>query len=233
MNFKKPTRVALIASLILVGHPALAGIFLDKSIIDFPANEAPRQDVMITNRGDEIAYVKVEVLEVKNPGTKQETRLPINDKEEINFIASPAKLAIPPKGRKQVRLTNLTDPGDEKVYRINFSPVLPPLQEDEEGMDVRVVVAYQVLALIHPSEPVENLIVKKDPISIHFENKGNSYALISSVSQCDTKGENCKEDLGAKRLYPGNILTLPTPYENTPVTYRLTNFKGSREETSK
>jgi P pilus assembly chaperone PapD len=233
MNFKKLTRVALIASLVLVGHPALAGIFLDKSIIDFPANEAPRQDVMITNRGDEIAYVKVEVLEVKNPGTKMETRLPINDQEEINFIASPAKLAIPPKGRKQVRLTNLTDPGDEKVYRVNFSPVLPPLQEDEEGMGVRVVVAYQILALIHPLEPLENLEVKRDPISISFKNKGNSYALITNIRQCDKNGENCKDDLGSKRLYAGNSFTVALPYEATVVSYKVTNFKGTREETTK
>ena len=232
MTHKIIRRLTAIISLVVASQLAHAGILLDKSIVDFPANEPPRQDITVSNEGSEIAYVQVEVLRVTNPGTEQEERTAITEEDDISFVASPAKLAIPPKGRKQVRLVSLADPAGETVYRINFTPVLPPLA-DAEGMGVRVVIAYQVLALIHPAEPVENLVVKRDPISIRFENQGNSYALINNIRQCDKNGENCKEDLGSKRLYAGNSMTLALPYPDTPVTYKMTNFKGAREETLK
>jgi P pilus assembly chaperone PapD len=226
--------ITVLFAIVLTAQPGYSGILLDKSIVDFPAGEPPRQDVTVTNQSNEIAYVKVEVLQVSNPGTDQEKRTPVNGEETIDFVASPAKLAISPGGRKQVRMVSLADPGDEKVYRINFTPVLPPLEEtEEEGIGVRIVVAYQVLALIHPAEPVEKLIIKRDPISITFDNQGNSYALITNVTQCDKKGENCIDDLGSKRLYAGNKMTIAVPYQDTPISYRVTNFKGAREETFK
>lgn len=207
-----------------------AGILLDKSIVDFPANEPPRQDVAVSNQGTDTAYVQVEVLKVTNPGTEQEQRIPVTDQEEISFVASPAKLAIPGGGRKLVRLVNLDQGSQEQVYRINFTPVLPPLQENDAGMAVRVVVAYQVLALIHPDNPVEKLLVKREGRTLTFVNEGNSYALVADISQCQPNGEECKTDLGAKRLYAGNRFTVELPYANGPVSYKLTTFKGTSEQ---
>ena len=208
-----------------------AGIILDRSIINFSSTEPPRHDVTVINQGDEIAYVKVEVLEVLNPGMDNEERNLVNDPEKIQFVASPSKLAIPPGGRKQVRLVNLAPPGAEKIFRVNFTPVLPPLEETTEGLGVKFVVAYQVLALVHPAQPTEVLEINRAPTSIRFHNRGNSYALISNVRQCDATGENCKDDLGSKRLYVDNELVISLPYADTPVTYKLTNFKGSRVAT--
>jgi P pilus assembly chaperone PapD len=231
MTHSSLLRLTAIASLLITTQLVQAGILLDKSIVDFPANEPPRQDVTVSNQGSEIAYVQVDVVEVLNPGTAQEVRQPLTGEDEIRFVASPAKLAIPPNGRKQVRLVNLKDPDGERVYRINFTPVLPPL-DDSEGMGVKIVIAYQVLALIHPAKQDENLVVQRDPISIQFQNLGNSYALITDIKQCDKNGENCQEDLGSKRLYAGNSMTIALPYKDTSVTYKVTNFKGAREETA-
>ena len=225
-------KISLILGLLAKTSTVLAaGIILDRSIIDFISTEPPRHDVTVINQGDDIAYVKVEVLEVLNPGTEKEERNIISNPEEIQFVASPSKLAIPPGGRKQVRLVNLAPPGKEKIFRINFTPVLPPLEDKTEGLGVKFVVAYQVLALIHPAQPTENLIIKRDPNSISFHNQGNAYALISNVRQCDKEGKNCQDDLGSKRLYVGNKMMILVPYTDTPVTYKLTNFKGSREST--
>lgn len=225
-------KISLILVLLAKTSTVLAaGIILDRSIIDFISTEPPRHDVTVINQGDDIAYVKVEVLEVLNPGTEKEERNIITNPERIQFVASPSKLAIPPGGRKQVRLVNLAPPGKEKIFRVSFTPVLPPLEEKTEGLGVKFVVAYQVLALIHPAQPTENLIIKRDPNSISFHNQGNTYALISNVRQCDKEGKNCQDDLGSKRLYVGNKMMIPVPYTDTPVTYKLTNFKGSREAT--
>ena len=209
-----------------------AGINVDRTIINFPADQAPRQDIIVSNQGDEVAYVKVEVLEVINPGEKNEERRLLNNLEDITFVASPAKLVIPAKGRKQVRLVNLAAPDKEKVYRINFTPVEPPLAK-AEGMGVRILVAYQVLALIHPAEPLEALDITVEDKTLIVNNKGNSYALITNLKQCDDKGENCQDDIGSKRLYAGNTHRFQLPFENTEVSFRLTNFKGARNETVK
>jgi P pilus assembly chaperone PapD len=223
-------KISLILGLLAKTSTVLAaGIILDRSVIDFISTEPPRHDVTVINQGDDIAYVKVEVLEVLNPGTEKEERNIITNPEQIQFVASPSKLAIPPGGRKQVRLVNLSPPGKEKIFRVNFTPVLPPLEEKTEGLGVTFVVAYQVLVLIHPAQPTENLVIKRAPNSISFHNKGNTYALISNVRQCDKEGENCQDDLGSKRLYVDNKMMIPIPYTDTPVTYKLTNFKGSRE----
>lgn len=229
---KSIIKTSLFLGFLMQAASALAaGIILDRSIIDFSPTEPPRHDVTVINQGDDIAYVKVEVLEVLNPGTEKEERNIINNPEQIQFVASPSKLAIPPGGRKQVRLVNLAPPGEERVFRVNFTPVLPPLQEPTEGLGVKFVVAYQVLALIHPAQPVEKLAIKRDSNSIRFDNQGNTYALISNVRQCDKDGKNCRDDLGSKRLYAGNKMVIPLPFMDTPVTYKLTNFKGSREVT--
>lgn len=229
---KSFVQISLILGLLAKTSTVLAaGIILDRSIIDFMSTEPPRHDVTVINQGDDIAYVKVEVLEVLNPGTEKEERNIVTNPEQIQFVASPSKLAIPPGGRKQVRLVNLAPPGKEKVFRVNFTPVLPPLEEKTEGLGVKFVVAYQVLALIHPEQPTENLTIKRDPNSISFYNQGNTYALISNVRQCDKEGKNCQDDLGSKRLYAGNKMMISIPYPDTPVSYKVTNFKGSREAT--
>jgi len=231
---KQIAKIGLILGLLATTPSALAaGIILDRSIIDFVSTEPPRHDVTVINQGDDIAYVKVEVLEVLNPGTDKEERNIVTNPEQIQFVASPSKLAIPSGGRKQVRLVNLAPPGEERIFRVNFTPVLPPLEEKTDGLGVKFVVAYQVLALIHPAQPTENLVVKRDPDSISFDNQGNTYALISNVRQCNKEGGNCQDDLGSKRLYVGNKMMVPLPYTDTPVTYKLTNFKGSREVTVK
>ena len=225
-------KLSLVLGLLANSTTALAaGIILDRSIIDFSPTEPPRHDVTVINQGDEIAYVKVEVLEVLDPGTENEERNVVNNPEKIQFVASPSKLAIPAGGRKQVRLVNLAPPGEERVFRVNFTPVLAPLEENTEGLGVKFVVAYQVLALVQPAQPTELLEINRDSKSISFRNRGNTYALISSVRQCDQAGENCQDDLGSKRLYAGNKMAISLPYADTPVTYKLTNFKGSRVAT--
>ena len=221
-------RTSLTLILLCAAGIAQAGILLDKSIIEFTADEAPRKDIWVINDGSDNAYVKIQVLAVNKPGTEQETREEITDPDQISFVASPSKLVIPPKGRKLVRLVNLAPPGPERVYRINFTPVLPPLQE-EEGATVRVVIAYQVLALIYPASPTEQLEIDRKGQSLTFRNKGNSYVLMGAGTQCDSAAQNC-EDLPARRLYAGNEWQITLPFANTEVNYSLSNFKGTRKE---
>lgn len=226
----RPTGRLLAAVLLLTMTPATAwpDIMVDKIIVEFAHNQPPRDDIYVINNGEENAFVKVEVLAVNNPGEDSEERVSLAGAEDVPFIASPARLVIPPGGRKQVRLVNLSGPAEvEQVYRINFTPVLAPLA-DEDNAVVRVVVAYQVLALAHPAEPVENLEAKRNKNTIEFVNAGNSYVLLAEGKQCDDSGAECV-DLPSRRLYAGNRWTIELPY-TTPAHFSLTNYKGAREQ---
>ncbi len=222
-------RLFILCCLLVGFTSANAGILLDKSVVEFTADEAPRKDIWVINDDSENAYVKIQVLEVRHAGTEHEVREEITDPDSISFVATPSKLVIPPKGRKLVRLVNLATAGPERVYRINFTPILPPLQE-EEGASVRVVVAYQVLALIHPEAPREQLEIERSGTTLTFRNRGNSFVLLGGGTQCDPNDANC-QDLPARRLYAGNEWQVALPYADTPANYSLSNFKGTRRET--
>ncbi len=145
----------------------------------------------------------------------------------MKLIASPSKLMIPANSQKLVRIVNL-DPGSdqERIYRINVTPVLAPLQENE-GSVVRVVVAYQLLVIVDPAMPVEDVEVKRQGYRLTVTNQGNTNVLFSDGKQCDAKDENCVE-IPAHRVYPGNTWKVDLE-RDAPVVFKLTSFNGIRE----
>ncbi|WP_460225886.1 fimbrial biogenesis chaperone [Aurantivibrio infirmus] len=206
---------------------ATADIYVDRAIVRLAADEEPRKDIKVINNGDDVGYVEIEVFEVRNPGTEQEERVKVTDPEELKLIVSPSKLAIPANNQKLVRIVNLA-PGenDERIYRVNVTPVLPPLQDDE-GSVVRVVVAYQLLVIIDPANPQEDLEIRREANQLFVKNNGNTNVLISNGKQCEANEEACV-DIAAHRVYPGNLWQVELEKE-LPATLTLTNFNGVRE----
>ena len=206
---------------------ANADIFVDRAIVRMSPNTTPREDVKVINNGDEEGYVQIDVFEVRNPGTDKEERVKVTDPNAVKLIASPAKLAIPANGQKLVRIVNL-DPSstEERIYRINVTPVLPPLQEDS-GSVVRVVVAYQLLVIVDPAEPREGIDIKRSGYRLTVANNGNTNVLISDGKQCDPASDHCV-DIAAHRVYPGNHWETELVFDS-PVTFKLTSFNGIRE----
>lgn len=215
----------ILASMLASG--AWADIFVDRAIVRLGADKPPREDVKVINNGSEIGYVSVEVFEVKNPGTEREERVKVTDPDQVKLLASPSKLMIPPNSQKLVRIVNLDPAGtEERIYRINVTPVLPPLQQDE-GSVVRVVVAYQLLVMVDPTEPQENLEILRQGYHLTVNNKGNTNVLFSDGKQCDAQGENCVE-IPAHRVYPGNRWEIDLE-RDAPVVFNLTSYAGVRE----
>lgn len=226
-NFSKFGCLAVVGWLALGALPAWSDIFVDRAIVRLGADKPPREDVKVINNGSETGYVAVEVLEVRQPGTAGESRVKVTDPDQMKLIASPSKLMIPANSQKLVRIVNL-DPGSdqERIYRVNVTPVLPPLQEDE-GSVVRVVVAYQLLVIVDPLQPREDLDITRNGRHLTVINQGNTNVLFSDGKQCDEAGQNCS-DIPAHRVYPGNTWDVELE-RDAPVTYKLTSFKGIRE----
>lgn len=203
-----------------------ADIFVDRAIVRLAADQPPREDIKVINNGSEPGYVQVDVLEVRNPGTAQEERVKITDPEELKLIANPSKLMIPPNSQKLVRIVNLAPAGEEeRIYRVNVTPVLPPLEQDADSV-VRVVVAYQLLVIVDPLKPVEQVDVSRQRYQLTINNTGNTNVLFSDAKQCD-ENDDCVE-IPAHRVYPGNKWVVDLE-RDAPVVFKLTSFNGVRE----
>jgi len=217
---------ALSLVILLTCNLANADMFVDRSIVIFDAESKPREDVKVSNSGDENIYVQVEVLEVLNPGTKEEERIRVTDPSKLKLIATPNKLVIPPGGQKLIRIVNLAgQDSEEHVYRINVTPILAPLEDDTSQL--RIVVAYQILTIVQAKKPSASLNVERKGKTITFHNQGNTNLLLADGRQCDQ--DNQCQDLTSKRLYAGNTWVLSLPL-NAPVTYSIRSFDGIKKE---
>ncbi len=203
-------------------------MFVDRSIIEFVASEGRQQDLRVSNRGNDQMYVQLEVLDVQNPGTESEQRVTLTNLSDMTLLATPKQFVLPAQGERAVRLVSLSEASDvERIYRVNVTPVLPQLADNDASV-VRVVVAYQLLVIVQPVNPREDLFVERRGDVLYFENRGNSYVLLSEGEQCHA--ESC-EDLPTRRLYAGNSWEIPLSDAQAAVNFRMSTFQGSREVT--
>lgn len=208
--------------------PASADMYVDRSIVVFEPGQPARQDIKVSNSEPEEIYVQVDVLEVINAGTPDETREVVTDPSKLKLLATPNKLIVPANGQKLIRIVNLqVDNKEERIYRINVTPIVPPLEEDSSQL--RIVVAYQILAIIQPNDAASTLNVQRNGTIVTFVNNGNTNVLLSDGKQCDpTNPANCS-DLTSRRLYANNEWQLELPYD-APVTYSIRSFDGIKTQ---
>lgn len=207
------------ALLILMLAPVCqAAMVLDRSILTFAADKAPREDVTVHNPDAEPMFVEVEVLEVRAPGTDKEERIVVRNPEEIGLIATPRRLVVPAGGSRVVRLVNLAGHGaTERVYRVNVKPVAAPEDgstggETKKSMSIKILIAYQLLIFVNPEKTEVLVDGHRDGTTLQVQNKGNVNAYLYDGRQCkegETK-EQCAT-LQGLRLYPGNVRSLTLP----------------------
>lgn len=222
-------RAALWGMLLLAfAQIGLAEMYVDKSIVTFEPGQPPRQDVRVSNSGADVMYVQVETFKVENPGTDTEERVLITNPQEGKLVASPNKLVIPAGGHKLVRILNL-DPKstEERIYRINVTPIAPPLEE--ETSQLRIVVAYQILTIIQPAEPHSKLEVSRTGKQVTFNNQGNTNILLSDGRQCSPEDAQACETLDSHRIYAGSSWSLELPFD-APLSYSVRSFDGIKNE---
>jgi len=205
---------------------AAGGMQLNRSIVMFEPGRPPREDVLILNQENENLYINVTIMQVQNPGSKQEERIKLTDPGQSKLIVTPNRLVIPPLGRKPIRLVNLEPSETERIYRVDITPVLPPLEEPTTSM-VRIVVAYQLLVIVRPVQPREDLVAVREGQQLRFDNRGNTNVLLTEGRQCDASGKACI-DLPTHRVYAGNRFEVSLPY-TTAASYKLTTGDATRQ----
>lgn len=224
---RRPT-VWLGLLMLIAAGPTTAEMVLDRSILVFDADAAPRQDVEITNTGTETLYLDTETLVVTDAGTDAEQRTPVDDPDAAGVLVTPARMVVPPGGRQLVRVVLLDAPGaTDRIRRINVTPVVPP--QEARSSAVKVVVAYQLLVIVRPERPEPDLRWTRTGSTIRFENAGNSNVLLYNGRQCPSSADGepaaeedaCVDLSVARRLYAGNAWTLELPLD-APVEFTAT-----------
>jgi P pilus assembly chaperone PapD len=225
----RPGRTApilpLVLAWLLTAAPGLhAEMVLDRSILVFDGDDAGRQDVEVTNTGAENLYLDTEILRVTDPGTEQEARVEVEDPGAAGLLVTPARMVVPPEGRRLVRVVPLEERGEtDRIYRVNLLPVVPPLTAETTA--VKVVVAYQLLVILRPRDPQPDLVWTRDGDRIRFRNQGNTNVLLYNGSQCpegiEPGSEECVDIGVARRLYAGNEWELDLPLA-APVEFTAT-----------
>ncbi len=212
-----------------------AGLLLDKVVVVFDDNKQTKKDILVINDDpDQRIFVSVEPFRVEQPGTKNESLTALLAEERPSFLASPKKLIVEPGSQSVVRLLNLEpNSTEERVYRVNYLPIeKPPELESDKSIEgiapvVEIVVAYQVLAIILPPNPVSTPVVSRSGNTVVFRNDGNANYLLSDGRQCDPSDKSKCVDLPGHRVYAGSSWSLDLPH-NGPAEYNLRTAAGSR-----
>lgn len=214
---------------VMAGHDvASARLAINKNIIEIPANGPPRSDLEVSNSGDEILYVTVTPARIDNPGMPDEERVTASDPAELGMLATPRRLILKPGDRKIIRTTLLRRAdGKDEIFRIHVKPQGAGFDKSEQGMQVKVMIAYDVLVIARPAAGAPDIGVVRKGKTLTLSNAGNTNALIYDGLQCDDAGDNCKI-LPTKRLYSGASYDMPLHYENSKARFLLSD--GVRSE---
>jgi len=194
--------------LLALTAPAHGNMVLSNAIVHFEEGSAARQDVEISNAGSEPLYVQIEPHIVLNPGTDQEQRVLIKNPREHGLLVTPSRMVLAPGTAKSMRLVKLAMPGDpdeqnERIYRISARPVVGDVSAEQTGL--KVLIGYEVLAIVYPKTPTPDLVVERSGLTLTAHNKGNTNVLLQEGYQCETPEQPLEEcaPVRGKRMYPG------------------------------
>ncbi len=202
----------------LASLPGHAAMELNNVIFHFEPGEPVRQDVEVTNTGDQMLYVQIEPRRVLSPGEADESRNLYRDPREGGLMVTPNKLVVPPGATKVVRMVKMGSADTERVYRISAKPVVSDVVTDQSGL--KILVGYDILAIVYPDAPEPQLAVERTGKQLTITNTGNTNVLLREGFQCaepDLDRALCTAIPG-RRMYPGNAWQVELP-ENLPVTY--------------
>jgi len=223
----------LVLSTLLASSFSNADIVLDESIIVYRSPAQTKYDVTIYNSDQNSnLYLEVTPYKVSNPGESDETLDPLTLDSAPEFLVSPNRAIVPPGSPSILRLLNLKNEGsEERIYRINLIPAIPPLELQPSGGQavasmLQVVVAYQILVIILPNNPAVQINTDREGNTATFSNTGNANYLLTDGEQCDPANPSMCVALESKRIYPGNNWALELPFSG-PASYTARSHEGS------
>jgi P pilus assembly chaperone PapD len=227
-----PGRVALavilLCSLGLEAPPARADMMLSKVVVDFTSARPTRDDIEISNSGDDTLYVSIEPAEIVDPGGPDQRRVTNPNPRQLGLLISPNRLVLGPGERKVVRLSLLERPDDrDRIYRVTIKPVIGEIVAAQSAL--KLVVGYDVLVIARPQNARPLLDVSRRGNTVELRNLGNTNALLFNGRQCDETATDCAE-LPSKRIYAGGVWQFELPATG-PARFLVESDGGTTVET--
>lgn len=217
----------LVAAL-LAAPAARAELVLSELIVDLQPDKQIREDVEVWNNSPERAFVSVDPREILDASLPSQTVRRDPDPEKLGLLVSPSRMILEPGQRKLVRFATVTtDTRKEHVYRVTIKPAVGGIQSNDSGL--KVVVGYDVLVLVRPTQPIANVVARRDGRKLVFTNSGNVSVEVIDGFQCDNGRDQCTE-LPGKRLYPGSTFTVEL-HSDRPAEYVLKSPGRSERKT--
>lgn len=194
-----------------------AQISVSRLIIDI-GPDSEREDIVVGNIGEEVAYVEIEISEYLNPVTPEEIVVERASPRELGILASPNRMILQPGEKAILRLAVIERPDDiDRVFKITVTPVVGEIESSENA--IKFVYAYGLVIILRPDEPQPAVTVARDGRMLSAVNSGNTMVQFGFGVQCDAAGANCV-DIANKRVYPNSTWEYELAYD-TPVTFKV------------
>lgn len=204
--------------------PAAAGISITPAVVIIDARSGDNT-IIVTNDGNELAFVTARVRSVDAPGEKDERLRFEANPATAGLLATPNRLVLEPGERRAIRLLTLNPASDaDRVWRVHIAPSIGKLKEGQSG--VAFEIAYDALIIQRAAGAKPAISGQRSGNQLSLTNAGNSFAMIGAVEQC--RGGACTK-LQGRRLYAGKtwIADLPDPADPVSVTVEAAN--GQKE----
>jgi len=226
------TTTLLCSLLTPIGHALSSEISLSKNIVYFDKNESKR-DVVYVNAlsKNQNVYFKTVVREVLEPQKELKSAYSeSSNPEDLGLFVTPNKAIITPsEGREHISIVNINqDLKEERVYRIDVSPVIPPLspENDNQGR-LKILMGYDILVFVQPDNPKMDYEYSFEGNKFYFHNTGNTHITLTNGKQCDSRG-GCKSiDEGI--VYHDSVVSSSLLPETVSVSYDITLRGVSKE----
>lgn len=231
MNFY--LRLRLILPLLLATSLSCrADLVVNRSIVELEHGETRTDIVLINSDSTANLYIQVDPYLVSRPGADDQELVKLSLDDNTGFLVTPNKLVIPPGGRSLVRILNMdVATTAERIYRVNFIPVSPPVEITGEGDDdsvrsrLEVVVAYQALVILKAAAPTAIHEVARQGNQATFSNPGSANYLLTDGEQCNPLDASDCRQLPDRRVYPGNAWSMELPFD-APFSYKVRKHDG-------
>ncbi|WP_058709048.1 hypothetical protein [Pantoea stewartii] len=231
-KFKK---ILLINLLVLAGY---ANAAVSVYPIEVNIGKSGNSKIEVISSSEKVAFVKVSVKKIINPGTPHEKELEVEGLDKNGLIVTPLKLAITPGSKRIVRMVTLDTPEKETTWRVYFQEVSSDEYNNvsdnsmhgETKAEVGVNIVWGALVHVLPKIPTYNLILNTKTGSIY--NAGTSRIKIKGICKRSYDGK-CNWKESGSTIYPDmSVNVFPFKYSsgNYYKVKFINNADGKEEE---
>ncbi len=212
MNFRRIRNWLVVTGFIVFSPLASAGFTVYPIAASVEAEKSSL--IRVYSKDTDPLYIKTYVKRIVKPGTPDEYEEVVPAWQANSLIVSPGKIIVPAGGNKAVRLTTITPPEKEVIYRVYFESVQPTKEDTVDSTNstgketfssnVSLNIIYAALVRVLPVNKVVDVGASIINDEIVLTGTGTVRTAIKRVELCPTQQSSveCNSHEIKKNLYP-------------------------------